>query len=147
MGGGAAPPAGRDQVHIGKSVVVKGELSGSEDLTIEGTIEGTIELRQNVLTIGPSGKIKAQIVAKVVIVLGEVHGNITATDKVEIRDTGSVDGDLTAPRIAISEGAHFRGAIDMQRSGTEPKSDGRAAPDKAPTLTGPASATAGVVAR
>ena len=143
MGGGAAPPAGRDQVHIGKSVVVKGELSGSEDLTIEGTIE----LRQNVLTIGPSGKIKAQIVAKVVIVLGEVHGNITATDKVEIRDTGSVDGDLTAPRIAISEGAHFRGAIDMQRSGTEPKSDGRAAPDKAPTLTGPASATAGVVAR
>lgn len=134
-------------MHIGKSVVVKGELSGSEDLTIEGTIEGTIELRQNVLTIGPSGKIKAQIVAKVVIVLGEVHGNITATDKVEIRDTGSVDGDLTAPRIAISEGAHFRGAIDMQRSGTEPKSDGRAAPDKAPTLTGPASATAGVVAR
>ncbi len=129
-------------MHIGKSVVVKGQLTGSEDLTIEGTIEGTIELRQNVLTIGSSGKIKAQIVAKAVIVQGEVHGNITATDKVEIRDTGSVDGDLTAPRIAISEGAHFRGAIDMQRSGTEPKSDDRVAPDKAPTLTGPASATA-----
>ncbi len=147
MGGAAAPPIGRDQVNIGKSVVVKGELSGSEDLTIEGVIEGTIELRQNVLTIGPSGKIKAQIIAKAVIVLGEVHGNITATDKVEIRDTGSVDGDVTAPRIAISDGAHFRGAIDMQRSGTEAKPEGRSAPDKAPPLTGPASPTAGVPVR
>jgi len=151
----AAPPAGDrrnlqmqgENVNIGKSVVIKGELSGSEDLTIEGVIEGTIELRQNVLTIGPSGKIKAQIIAKAVIVLGEVHGNITATDKVEIRDTGSVDGDVTAPRIAISDGAHFRGAIDMQRSGTEAKPEGRSAPDKAPPLTGPASPTAGVPVR
>lgn len=100
-------------MNIGKSVVIKGELSGSEDLAIEGQVDGRIELRQNVLTIGPNGKIKAEIFAKQVVVLGEVVGNITASEKVEIRDNGSVDGDLTSPRVAIAEGAHFRGSIDM----------------------------------
>ena len=107
-------------VNIGKSVVIKGELNGSEDLTIEGQVEGKIELRQNVLTIGPNGKIKAQVFAKSVIVLGEVTGNVTATEKVDIRDNGSVDGDIVAPRVAIAEGAHFRGSIDMQRGGGKP---------------------------
>ena len=107
-------------VNIGKSVVIKGELNGSEDLTIEGQVEGKIELRQNVLTIGPNGKIKAQVFAKAVIILGEVTGNVTATEKVDIRDNGSVDGDITAPRVAIAEGAHFRGSIDMQRAGAKP---------------------------
>ena len=102
------------KVNIGKSVIIKGELSGSEDLTIEGQVDGKIELRQNVLTIGPNGRIKAQINAKAVIVQGEVVGNITATEKVDIRDAGSVDGDLAAPRIAIADGAHFRGSIDMK---------------------------------
>jgi len=91
-------------------------LNGSEDLTIEGQVDGKIELRQNVLTIGPNGKIKAQIFAKAVVVLGEVTGNVTATEKVDIRDNGSVDGDLIAPRVAIADGAHFRGSIDMQRT-------------------------------
>jgi cytoskeletal protein CcmA (bactofilin family) len=104
-------------VNIGKSVIIKGELSGSEDLTIEGQVEGKIELRQNVLTIGANGKIKAQVFAKAVIILGEVTGNVTATEKVDIRDNGSVDGDITSPRVAIAEGAHFRGSIDMQRGG------------------------------
>jgi cytoskeletal protein CcmA (bactofilin family) len=108
-------------VNIGKSVVIKGELNGSEDLTIEGQVEGKIELRQNVLTIGPNGKIKAQVFAKSVIILGEVTGNVTATEKVDIRDNGSVDGDIAAPRVAIAEGAHFRGSIDMQRTGTGAK--------------------------
>ena len=107
----------RTTVNIGKSVVIKGELNGSEDLTIEGQVEGKIELRQNVLTIGPNGRIKAQVFAKSVIVLGEVTGNVTATEKVDIRDNGSVDGDIAAPRVAIAEGAHFRGSIDMQRTG------------------------------
>jgi cytoskeletal protein CcmA (bactofilin family) len=107
----------RDVVNIGKSVVIKGELNGSEDLTIEGQVEGKIELRQNVLTIGPNGKIKAAVFAKSVIVLGEVVGNVTASEKVDIRDNGSVDGDLISPRVAIAEGAHFRGSIDMQRQG------------------------------
>ena len=107
----------RDMVNIGKSVIIKGELTGSEDLTIEGQVEGKVELKQNVLTIGPNGRIKAQIVAKAVVVQGEVTGNITATERVDIRDAGSVDGDLSAPRVAIADGAHFRGSIDMQKSG------------------------------
>ena len=107
----------RDVVNIGKSVIIKGELSGSEDLTIEGQVEGKIELRQNILTIGPNAKIKAQVFAKAIIVQGEVHGNVSATERVDIRDNGSVDGDLSAPRVAIADGAHFRGSIDMQRQG------------------------------
>jgi len=107
----------KDIVNIGKSVVIKGELNGSEDLTIEGHVEGTIQLRDHVLTIGPNGKIKAQVFAKAVIVLGEVHGNVTATEKVDIRDNGSVEGDIVSPRIAIAEGAHFKGSVDMQRKG------------------------------
>jgi cytoskeletal protein CcmA (bactofilin family) len=108
---------GRDVVNIGKSVVIKGELNGSEDLTIEGQVEGKIELKDHVLTIGPNGKIKAQVFAKALIVLGEVNGNVTASEKVEIRDGGSVDGDIVSPRVAIAEGAHFRGSVDMQRKG------------------------------
>ena len=107
----------KDIVNIGKSVVIKGELNGSEDLTIEGHVEGTIQLREHVLTIGPNGRIKAQVFAKSVIVLGEVTGNVTASDKVDIRENGSVDGDIVAPRVAIAEGAHFRGSVDMQRKG------------------------------
>ena len=107
----------KDMVHIGKSVIIKGELAGSEDLTIEGHVEGKIELKDHVLTIGPNGKIKAQVFAKSVIVQGEVNGNVTATDKVDIRDGGSVDGDIVSPRVAIAEGAHFRGSVDMQRKG------------------------------
>ena len=108
---------GRDMVNIGKSVVIKGELSGSEDLTIEGHVEGRIDLKDNVLTIGPNGKIKAEVFAKSVVVLGEVTGNVTASEKVDIRDNGSVDGDIASPRVAIAEGAHFRGSVDMQRAG------------------------------
>lgn len=123
-----------DNVNIGKSVVIKGELSGSEDLTIEGNVEGRIELKENILTIGPNGKIRAEVFAKAVIVLGEVTGNVTASEKVDIRDNGSVDGDITSPRVAIAEGAHFRGAVDMQR-GTP-----KAAPAK-PAATANANAT------
>jgi len=103
----------RDVVNIGKSVVIKGELNGSEDLTIEGHVEGKIELRDHVLTIGPNGKIKAELFAKSVVVLGEVIGNVSATEKVDIRENGSVEGDITSPRVAIAEGAHFRGSVDM----------------------------------
>jgi cytoskeletal protein CcmA (bactofilin family) len=107
-------------VNIGKSVVIKGELSGSEDLTIEGQVEGKIELRQNVLTIGPNAKIKAQVLAKIVVVEGQVQGNISAGERVEIKDKGTVEGDLSAPRVSIADGAHFRGSIDMQKGGAKP---------------------------
>src|SRR5215471_5704063 len=122
----------RDIVNIGKSVVIKGELNGSEDLTIEGHVEGTIQLRDHVLTIGPNGKIKAQVFAKMVIVLGEVHGNVTATEKVDIRDNGSVEGDLVSPRIAIAEGAHFKGSVDMQKKAA-PQQQAKPAAVQTPT--------------
>src|SRR5215510_10999455 len=129
-------------VNIGKSVVIKGELTGSEDLTIEGHVEGKIELRQNVLTIGPNGKIKAQVFAKAVIILGEVTGNVTATEKVDLRDNGSIDGDIAAPRVAIAEGAHFRGSIDMQRgAAAKPESKSEKANAPAPAAAPAAAAT------
>jgi cytoskeletal protein CcmA (bactofilin family) len=105
----------KDVLIVGKSVVFKGELSGHEDLFIEGSVEGKIELRDNVLTIGPNAKIKAEVFAKVVIVRGDVAGNITASEKLDIRDSGSVDGDISAPVMAIAEGAHLRGSVDMQK--------------------------------
>jgi cytoskeletal protein CcmA (bactofilin family) len=128
----------RDVVNIGKSVVIKGELNGSEDLTVEGHVEGKIELKDHVLTIGPNGKIKASVFAKAVIVLGEVNGNVTASEKVDIRDGGSVDGDIISPRVAIAEGAHFRGSVDMQRKGAQPgqqqkPASSSAQPEKAQT--------------
>jgi cytoskeletal protein CcmA (bactofilin family) len=128
-------------VNIGKSVVIKGELSGSEDLTIEGQVEGKIELRQNVLTIGANGKIKAQVFAKAVIIFGEVTGNVTATEKVDIRDNGSVDGDITSPRVAIAEGAHFRGSIDMQRAGAKAGDKAADKAEKTEPKPAPAAAT------
>ena len=140
----------KDIVNIGKSVVIKGELNGSEDLTIEGHVEGTIQLRDHVLTIGPNGKIKAQVFAKAVIVLGEVTGNVTASEKVDIRDNGSVDGDIVSPRVAIAEGAHFRGSVDMQRKAgaAQPKVEAKpgvaaAAPQQQPQMPAPGAPAAG----
>ena len=133
----------RDVVNIGKSVVIKGELNGSEDLTVEGHVEGKIELKDHVLTIGPNGKIKAQVFAKAVIVLGEVNGNVTASEKVDIRDGGSVDGDIISPRVAIAEGAHFRGTVDMQRKGgqQQPAQKPQAAPAPVPAKEAAAAAS------
>ncbi len=123
----------KDVVNIGKSVVIKGELNGSEDLTVEGVVEGKIELKQHVLTIGPNGRIKAEVFAKAVIVLGEVVGNITASEKVDIRDNGKVDGNIVAPRVAIAEGAHFRGSVDMQ-----PRSEAAKVPEASKAAVSPA---------
>lgn len=142
----------RDVVHIGKSVVIKGELNGSEDLTIEGHVEGKIELKDHVLTIGSNGRIRAAVFAKAVIVLGEVVGNVTGTEKVDIRDNGSVDGDIVSPRVAIAEGAHFRGSVDMTRkpaaaaSAAAPKVEAKAdvKPAPAPAATAPAANPSGV---
>jgi cytoskeletal protein CcmA (bactofilin family) len=138
------PSMESSNVNIGKSVVIKGELNGSEDLTIEGQVEGTIQLRDHVLTIGSNGKIKAQVFAKAVIVLGEVTGNVTASEKVEIRDNGSVDGDIVSPRVAIAEGAHFRGSVDMQRKGQPQAAKSAAAPAPAPAAPAPAAQKVGV---
>ena len=127
LGGGAL---------IGRSVVIKGELEGSEDLTIEGQVEGKIEIRDHTLTVGENGRIKAQVFAKSVVILGELVGNINASETIDIRDKGSVDGDIVAPRVAIAEGAHFRGSIDMQRKG--PAAPKAGVPATAPTTAPPA---------
>ena len=105
----------REVVNIGKSVIIKGELSSREDLTIDGRVEGKIELKDHTLTIGSTGKTKANIFAKTVIVMGAINGNIAASEKVDIRAGAAVEGDIVAPRVAIAEGACFRGSIDMQR--------------------------------
>ena len=106
---------------IGKSIVINGELSGSEDLTIEGRVDGKIELRDHVLTVGTNGRIKAQVSAKAIVVLGQVTGNLIATEKVDIKESGSVEGDIVSPRVAIADGSHFRGSIDMKKDGAADK--------------------------
>jgi cytoskeletal protein CcmA (bactofilin family) len=109
---------------IGETVVVKGELTAGEDLTIEGHVEGKISLQEHVLTIGSHGRIQAEVFAKTVIVLGEVRGNITANELIDIRVNGSVTGNIKAVRVSIAEGAYFLGGIDMQR-----KADAMPAPE------------------
>jgi cytoskeletal protein CcmA (bactofilin family) len=97
---------------VGKSVVFKGDLISSEDMSIDGRVEGTIEVRDNTLTIGPDAHIQADIVARAVIVYGAVVGSITASDKIDIRDKGSIEGDVLTPRLAMADGALFRGKVD-----------------------------------
>ena len=131
-------------MNIGKSVVIKGELSGSEDLTIEGQVDGKIELLAEHTDHRAERQIKAQVFAKSVVILGEVTGNVTASEKVDIRDNGSVDGDIAAPRVAIAEGAHFRGSIDMQRAGASAKpAEKKEEAKPAVAASQPASSTAG----
>ncbi len=114
-------------VNIGQSVQIKGELTGNEDLTIEGKVDGKIILKDHNLTIGANGRIAAEIHAKTVLVVGEVVGNITADDKVEIAATGSMRGDIVAPRVVLADGARFKGSIDMDRKPAEAR-PGRPAP-------------------
>jgi cytoskeletal protein CcmA (bactofilin family) len=118
-------PARGGMAHIGKSVLVKGELSGNEDLYIDGEIEGTVELKDHNLTIGPNGRVKANLHAKEVTVLGKVQGNVRATDKLEIRKSGSLVGDIITARITIEDGAYFKGSIDIQRQDTARAAEAR----------------------
>jgi cytoskeletal protein CcmA (bactofilin family) len=98
---------------IGQSVQINGELTGQEDLIIDGKIEGKITVKGHHLTIGANGHIHAEVRAKSVQINGQVSGNINADDKVEISPSGSVDGDITAPRVALADGSSFKGSIDM----------------------------------
>lgn len=102
---------------IGKSIVIRGELSGHEDLNIEGTVEGKIELKEHNLIVGTTGKIQAEVFAKTVNIQGEVQGNVRAEDRIEIATSGTVKGDLVAPRIIIADGARFKGSVDMDKPG------------------------------
>jgi cytoskeletal protein CcmA (bactofilin family) len=112
-----------DIAHIGKSVVVRGELSGSEDLFVDGEVEGSIELRGNSLTIGPNGRVRANVNARDIVVQGKVDGNLRATDRVDLKKSAVVTGDIITQRIAVEDGAFFKGSVDIQRpeAKTEPK--------------------------
>jgi cytoskeletal protein CcmA (bactofilin family) len=110
----ASDPHRADVGHIGKSVQIKGELTGSEDLYLDGAIEGTVDLRDHSLIIGPNGKIKASISARDLVVHGRVEGNITATGRVELRKSCTLIGDVSTQRIVIEDGAFFKGAIDIK---------------------------------
>jgi cytoskeletal protein CcmA (bactofilin family) len=102
---------------IGKSLRLKGEITGSEDLLIDGEVEGTIELKENSLTVGPNGSVKADVSARSITVMGHLCGNVRAGEKIEICKTGSIEGDLSTARIVIEDGAMFRGSIDIVKPG------------------------------
>jgi cytoskeletal protein CcmA (bactofilin family) len=107
-----------DQATIGKSLVIKGEVTGSESLYIDGRVEGSISLAGNRVTIGRNGVVAANINAREIVVLGKVRGNLTASDRVDIRSDGSLTGDVVAARISIEDGAFFKGGIDIRKGGT-----------------------------
>ncbi|HET8667566.1 MAG TPA: polymer-forming cytoskeletal protein [Terriglobales bacterium] len=106
-----------DQATIGKSLVIKGEVTGSESLYIDGRVEGSINLSGNRVTIGRNGVVAANITAREIVVLGKVRGNLNATDRVDIRNEGSLTGDVVAQRISIEDGAFFKGGIDIRKPG------------------------------
>ena len=102
--------------NIGQSLFIKGDVSGSEDLMVEGRVEGKIDLRDHNLTIGANGRVHAEIHAKNITVIGEVTGNVVADEKVDLTDSARLVGDIRAPRISVSDGAQFKGSVDMVQS-------------------------------
>jgi cytoskeletal protein CcmA (bactofilin family) len=112
-------PASQRHTVLGQAVTVKGELSASEDLLIEGQFEGTLTVEDHCLTVGTEGQVKAEIRARQVVILGAVTGKIVAREKVEIRRSGRLMGDLTTGAVAIEEGAYFKGSIDILREDAE----------------------------
>jgi cytoskeletal protein CcmA (bactofilin family) len=111
--------ANQNHTLLGRSVVLRGDLSGKEDLLIEGHFEGTLNLQEHCVTVGPHGQLKGEIHARQVVIQGAVSGNISAREKIEIRKTGEVVGDLVAAGIAIEDGAYFKGSIDILREQTQ----------------------------
>jgi len=112
-----------DQATIGKSLVIKGEVTGSESLYIDGRVEGSINLSGNRVTVGRNGVVSANINAREIVVLGKVRGNLTASDRVDIRSDGSLTGDVVAARISIEDGAFFKGGIDIRKAGQKPNGE------------------------
>ncbi len=134
---------GVDVATIGKSVVVKGELSGSEDLYVDGEVEGSITLTGQSLTVGPNGHVRANIDARTIIVHGQVNGNLRASDRVDLRKSASLTGDIATARIAIEDGAYFKGTIDIQKAEPMPRIEPKPQPPAAVANPVPASAAQG----
>jgi len=143
---------------LGKSVVVKGQILSREDLTVEGEVEGTIEMQEHRLTIGQSGKVRASVKAREVIVLGTLHGNVEIGERIDIRKEAKLVGDIRTARIVIEDGAYFKGNVDIVRaevpkpaattmpaattstSGPRPQTPATNSPAVTPLSTGPAMA-------
>jgi len=106
-------PARREHALIGPSIEIKGNLTGSEDLSIEGRVEGKIELQQNSITVGKNGRVRADIVGRVIVIMGEVDGNVYGEEQILLRQASVVQGNLFAPRVTLEDGARFKGTIDM----------------------------------
>ena len=117
-------PKTTEFAHIGKSVIIKGELSGSEDLYVDGQVEGTINLQGNSLIIGSSGHVRANVSAKGVVVQGRLEGDIQATDRAELKKSAVAVGDIITQHLAIEEGAYFKGKIEVQRENAPKTSSG-----------------------
>jgi len=118
----------QDQATIGKSLVIKGEVTGSESLYIDGRVEGSINLPGNRVTIGRNGVVNANINAREIVVTGKVRGNLVASDRVDIRNEGSLTGDVIAQRISIEDGAFFKGGIDIRKPGQKANGEDKTAP-------------------
>jgi cytoskeletal protein CcmA (bactofilin family) len=111
---------GGEQATIGKGLFVKGEINGSESLFVDGKVEGSISLPGNRVTVGRNGQVAASITAREIVILGKVRGNISASDRVDIRAEGALTGDVTAARISIEDGAFFKGGIDIKKVDAKP---------------------------
>jgi cytoskeletal protein CcmA (bactofilin family) len=124
----SAPINTQEQATLGKSLVIKGEVTGSESLYIDGRVEGSINLPGNRVTVGRNGVVSANISAREVVVLGKVKGNMTASDRVDIRGEGSLTGDVVAQRISIEDGAYFKGGIDIRKPGQKVNGEAKETP-------------------
>jgi cytoskeletal protein CcmA (bactofilin family) len=116
----AEPPRRGERATIGPSIFIKGDLTGDEDLVIEGRVEGKVDLKQNNVTVGKNGRVKADVYGRVVIIEGEVDGNVVAHEQALLRQSGAIRGNISAPRVVLEDGSRFKGSIDM-----EPKDSGR----------------------
>ncbi len=134
-------PGGIEMANIGKSISIKGDVVGDEDTILEGRVEGRVSLRNHHLTIGPNGDVQGEVAAKQVTVVGKVSGNVVASERIEVRESGRIQGDLIAPRLTVAEGAIINGAITMKEVGAlgqarpgEKKPDLAASPTPAPGI-------------
>jgi cytoskeletal protein CcmA (bactofilin family) len=136
-------PEMRGPAVIGKSVMIKGQIFSREDLTIDGEIDGSVELQEHRLTVGPHGKLQAGVKAREIVVLGTIHGNVEASDKIDIRKDAKLVGDIKTARIVIEDGAYFKGSIDIARPEI---SKPAAVPAPKPAVAAPASPAANAAA-
>jgi cytoskeletal protein CcmA (bactofilin family) len=124
-----------EQATIGKGLFIKGEITGSESLYIDGKVEGSLNLPGNRVTVGRNGQVSANITAREIVVLGKVRGNVSATDRVDIRAEGSLNGDVAAARISIEDGAFFKGGIDIRKPDAKTAAATASAPEPVKAAT------------